>query len=170
MAAEGTARPSVTQTRSHAGRGGMGNVSLQGREVTDVKDLSTPHIRANTFTTGRGGAGNMSKSDPSNPAATRAAQDVDTPAHHNKSMQGTYHWGRGGEGNMMSVGGGGGGDKAQDSGLTRVKSREEKKSNERTSRSGSFKEVMDKGREMLGLGGKKERAAASERAGENAFD
>lgn len=37
-------------------------------------------------------------------------------------------------------------------------------------RSGSMKNVLDKGREMLGLGGKKERAAASEKAGESAIE
>lgn len=118
-------------------------------------------------------AGNMLKADG---AAARAAQDVDTPAHHNKTMEGTFHWGRGGEGNMMSVG-----EKkekkeaekakkeaAKPDGLTRVKSREERAGSKE--RSGSFKGALDKGREMLGLGNKKERTAASEKAGESAFD
>ena len=38
------------------------------------------------------------------PEEARKAQDVDTPAHHKNDPKGTYHWGRGGEGNMMTVG------------------------------------------------------------------
>lgn len=113
----------------------------------------------------------MLRSDPANPAAARAAQDVDTPAHHNKAMEGTFHWGRGGEGNMMMVG-----EKKKKEekdapkpeGLSRVKSREERSGSKE--RSGSFKGALDKGREMLGLGNKKERKEASEKAGESAFD
>jgi hypothetical protein len=76
----------------------------------------------------------------------RKAQDVDTPAHHNKDPKGTYHWGRGGEGNMMTVGQG------------------EKKEQERSSsrggeqkRSGSFRGAFDRGKEMLGMKGKVEK-------------
>ena len=36
-------------------------------------------------------------------ASTRAAQDVSTPEAHNREMKGTYHWGRGGEGNMVTL-------------------------------------------------------------------
>jgi hypothetical protein len=106
----------------------------------------------------------MIASDPANPAASRAAQDVDTPAHHNKSMEGTYHWGRGGEGNRMNVG-----EKKEKDGLTRVKSREEKRAKSKE-RSGSFKGVVDKGREMLGLGAKKEREEKGLKAGESAIE
>lgn len=54
-------------------------------------------------------------------------------------------------------------------GLTRVKSREERPAG-KTERSGSFKGVVDKGREMLGLGSKKERIPASEKAEESAIE
>ena len=64
----------------------------------------------------------------------RKAQDVETPVHHDKEKKGTYHWGRGGEGNMMTVG--------KDS------------TSEKKERSGSFKDKLDKGKEMLGLKGK----------------
>lgn len=113
----------------------------------------------------------MKTSDPANPNAARVAQDVETPAHHNKEMQGTYHWGRGGEGNMMSVGEKKEDKKKEDGGLTRVKSRdaEEKRAGSKE-RSGSFKGVVDKGREMLGLGGKKERESLREKAGESAVE
>lgn len=92
----------------------------------------------------------MAKNDSAEEA--RRAQDIDTPAHHNNDPKGVYHWGRGGEGNMMAVG--------QKNG---EKNGEEKKSRskERTlsagrggqQRSGSFRDALGKGREMLGLKG-----------------
>lgn len=79
----------------------------------------------------------------SNAEEARKAQDVETPVHHGKEKKGTFHWGRGGEGNMMTVG----------------KENGEKKDKQRTGsenkeRSGSFKASLEKGKEMLGLKGK----------------
>ncbi len=91
----------------------------------------------------------MAKNDSAEEA--RRAQDIDTPAHHNNDPKGVYHWGRGGEGNMMAVG-------------PKNGEKEEKKSRskERTlsagrggqQRSGSFRDALGKGKEMLGLKGK----------------
>ena len=39
-----------------------------------------------------------------NPEEARKAQDVEAPVHSGKEKTGTFHWGRGGEGNMMTVG------------------------------------------------------------------
>ena len=74
--------------------------------------------------------------------SARRAQDVDVPAHHKNDMKGTYHWGRGGEGNKVTVGE----TEAQERERTRSKSRGE------AERRGSW---MEKGKEMLGLKGKK---------------
>lgn len=38
---------------------------------------TTPVIKEQMYTTGRGGTGNMAKNDPSRPEEARAAQDVD---------------------------------------------------------------------------------------------
>lgn len=74
-------------------------------------------------------------------------------------MQGTYHWGRGGEGNMTTLGKSG----AQEA---REKSQERRARKERTASSGSssgknrrpsFQTALSKGKEILGLGGKKEK-------------
>lgn len=88
------------------------------------------------------GTGNIVSND--NADNARRAQDVDTPEHHGKDQTGTYHWGRGGQGNMMTVGG------------------EEKRpaSKERAGageRKGSFKGAMDKAREAVGLGKKEKK-------------
>lgn len=69
----------------------------------------------------------------SNAEEARKAQDVELPVHHDKEKKGTYHWGRGGEGNMMTVG-------------------KENGNGEKKERSGSFREKFEKGKEMLGMG------------------
>ncbi|KAK3116564.1 hypothetical protein LTR53_002932 [Teratosphaeriaceae sp. CCFEE 6253] len=76
------------------------------------------------------------------PEIARASQDVDTPAHHDKEARGTYHWGRGGEGNMMTLGS----DKSK-AGRPASATRE-----------GSGKGIMEKGKDMLGMGKKKPQA------------
>jgi hypothetical protein len=72
----------------------------------------------------------------------RAAQDVDTPAAHTKEARGTYHWGRGGEGNMVTLGS--------------DKKRTISKGEGERGRRPSFQGVLDKGKSLLGMG-KKER-------------
>lgn len=144
--------------QSH-GRGGAGNINAAPSPSLQPTDLQTPTLKSALYTTGRGGSGNMAINDPLNPAEARAAQDVEAPAHHSKEMQGTYHWGRGGEGNMTTVG------KSE-----RQQSKERKSSKERTpqqeptttttttqqirgkvERRSSFQQVVNKGKEMLGL-------------------
>ena len=84
---------------------------------------------------------------------SRKAQDVDTPAHHQNDPKGTFHWGRGGEGNMMTVGSNG--DKKKE----RTPSRGQEG---KTQRTGSFKGAVDKGKEMLGLkNGKTDKSSES---------
>lgn len=95
--------PAPPLAKSH-GRGGAGNINTKPSSTITTSDLATPTIKGATYTTGRGGSGNMASANPSNPSEMRAAQDVDTPLHHSKEMQGTYHWGRGGEGNMTTIG------------------------------------------------------------------
>jgi len=88
------------------------------------------------------GTGNIVSNDSA--ANARLAQDVDAPAHHsNQPATGTYHWGRGGEGNQMTLGTG-----------------EEKKKKERSVSGGEEGHekpgLIEKGKHALGLGHKKE--------------
>ncbi|OJK01187.1 hypothetical protein ASPACDRAFT_58917 [Aspergillus aculeatus ATCC 16872] len=62
------------------GRGGAGNIfSGTGGSRTTTKDLVTPTIKQDVFTTGRGGSGNMMQNDPQHPELARELQDVETP-------------------------------------------------------------------------------------------
>nr|POE63315.1 e3 ubiquitin-protein ligase hel2 [Quercus suber] len=136
----GAAKPEHHRSMSH-GRGGAGNINSKQTTATTQSDFTTPTIKSQTYTTGRGGQGNMATNDPSNPAIARAAQDVDAPVAHQKEVKGTHHWGRGGEGNMVTVGGS----------EARTSSREGKGGR----RTGSFVgDALEKGKEMLGMGKK----------------
>ena len=85
------------------------------------------------------GSGNMATH--SSAEEKRAAQDVEAPAHHQSKPEGTYHWGRGGEGNMMTIGKNG-----------KEEKKERTPSTENNGRSsGSFHDAFEKGKEMLGL-------------------
>lgn len=86
-------------------------------------------------------SGNMAIN--ADPTMARAAQDVEAPPHHEKEPKGTFHWGRGGEGNMMTVGTNDG---------QRTKSKERTGSKGGAERRGSFQGVIEKGKEILGLG------------------
>ncbi|KAI9664955.1 MAG: hypothetical protein M1821_006403 [Bathelium mastoideum] len=91
-------RGSITRNMS-SGRGGAGNMTKERREsVNEAKDLATPTIKQDVYTTGRGGTGNMVKNDKERPEVARAAQDVDAPRP--KEPQGTFHVGRGGAANV----------------------------------------------------------------------
>ncbi|KAF2166592.1 hypothetical protein M409DRAFT_23226 [Zasmidium cellare ATCC 36951] len=95
----------------------------------------------------------MARNNPTDPSESRAAQDVEAPAHHGREMQGTYHWGRGGEGNMTVVG------KSE-----REASKERKKERALSGegeRRGSFRSAVEKGKEILGLRREKERVDAA---------
>ncbi|EMC91458.1 hypothetical protein BAUCODRAFT_41959, partial [Baudoinia panamericana UAMH 10762] len=124
------------------GRGGAGNIikDASSGSVPPAQDFSTPTIKTDTYTTGRGGQGNMATNDPTNPSLARAAQDVEAPAHLEQEPRSgsTYHWGRGGEGNMMTLGDGAHKDKEVPG----------------HNRRGSFQAVVEKGKGMLGLGAK----------------
>lgn len=91
------------------------------------------------------GQGNIVSND--NPENARLAQDVDAPSHHAKPepTTGTYHWGRGGEGNMVTLGTG-----------------EQKAKKERSASKGEAAHekpsLIDRGKSALGLGHKKESA------------
>ncbi|WPH03717.1 Hypothetical protein R9X50_00660000 [Acrodontium crateriforme] len=171
-----TPRASSTNRTTSHGRGGAGNRHSIPAGETQPADLTTPTIKAATYTTGRGGQGNMATNTSS--TTSRLAQDVEAPAAHTKEVQGTYHWGRGGQGNMTTIGRSG-------ADAARAMSKEGKKertasfnnnnnnnndnnknhnNNNKGERSGSFR-VLDMGREMLGLG-KKEREAVKAAAAE----
>lgn len=84
----------------------------------------------------------MAKNDPAKPEVARAAQDVEAPKHvHTKELEGTYHWGRGGEGNKVTLG-------EKDRG----KSGERPGAGEKKERAGSFRDTVEKGKKALGLG------------------
>jgi hypothetical protein len=65
------------------------------------EDLVTPTLKSNTYTTGRGGQGNMALNDPERPEVARAAQDVE--AHPTQSEP--THYGRGGAANILEKNG-----------------------------------------------------------------
>ncbi|EEP81210.1 predicted protein [Uncinocarpus reesii 1704] len=64
--------------------------------------LSCPTIKADVYTTGRGGSGNMVSND--DPEATRARQDVDVPPSVTAGTadEGRFHTGRGGAANVYT--------------------------------------------------------------------
>ncbi|PYH99911.1 hypothetical protein BO71DRAFT_368035 [Aspergillus ellipticus CBS 707.79] len=62
------------------GRGGAGNIfSSKDKSHTTSRDLVTPTIKQDIFTTGRGGSGNMIHNDPQHPELARELQDVESP-------------------------------------------------------------------------------------------
>ena len=64
----------------------------QKAESPAPDDLSTPQLKAQVFTTGRGGAGNMMPN--TDPQTARDVQDVGPPAERSSSQTRT-HVGRG---------------------------------------------------------------------------
>ncbi|KAJ8116458.1 hypothetical protein OPT61_g2112 [Boeremia exigua] len=94
-----TTRPAQDRIASH-GRGGAGNIAPDTTTVyTKPEDLVTPTIKSNTYTTGRGGQGNMAKND--NPENARLAQDVEGPTKISEP-KGAVHYGRGGAANIVT--------------------------------------------------------------------
>ncbi|KAI9931436.1 hypothetical protein AWENTII_001947 [Aspergillus wentii] len=78
------------------GRGGAGNI--YSKEAPSMpKDLVTPTIKQDIFTTGRGGSGNMMHNDPERPEIARESQDVGAPPL--RAEQAPHHIGRGGAAN-----------------------------------------------------------------------
>jgi malic enzyme len=84
------------------------------RASTGPLDLSTPTIKSPTYTTGRGGTGNMAHNDLRHPELARASQDVEArpvePVPRQKAVAAAagsandhhHHLGRGGQGNIVS--------------------------------------------------------------------
>lgn len=116
----------------------------------------------------------MAANDKSKPSLARAAQDVDAPAHHEREPEGHFHWGRGGEGNLMHVRRGASKERAgkddeevnapitrvMSNTLTRVTSNTIARITSRTGtekRRGSMNIVVEKGKALLGLGKDKEK-------------
>jgi hypothetical protein len=107
------------------------------------EDLSTPTLKSNTYTTGRGGTGNMAQNDLEHPELARAAQDVEAPAHVSEP-KGPTHYGRGGAANIIDK------DGQRKSGDAKRKS-EEVKREEGNGKGG----LLAKGKELLNKLGKK---------------
>lgn len=61
------------------------------------KDLDTPTIKQDVYTTGRGGSGNMMHNDPKHPEIARESQDVESPPQRVEDAP--HHTGRGGAAN-----------------------------------------------------------------------
>ncbi|EPE28184.1 hypothetical protein GLAREA_04975 [Glarea lozoyensis ATCC 20868] len=82
------------------GRGGAGNIGSTPVEPQPVseKDLQTPTIKSDFYTTGRGGSGNMSKNVDAE--ATRRAQDV--TGNPRRISENKSHIGRGGSANIYN--------------------------------------------------------------------
>ncbi|KAJ5607805.1 hypothetical protein N7537_004424 [Penicillium hordei] len=78
------------------GRGGAGNITRQ-QPAPSPKDLVTPTIKQEVYTTGRGGSGNMVHNDPERPEIARESQDVESPPL--RAQQIPHHTGRGGAAN-----------------------------------------------------------------------
>lgn len=106
------------------------------------EDLVTPTLKSNTYTTGRGGTGNMARNDPERPDLARAAQDVESKPH--PEPQGPKHYGRGGAANII-----GDGQPAQ------RKSAEAKRKSEDEKREDNGKGLLGKGKDLLNKLGKK---------------
>ncbi|KAG0157200.1 hypothetical protein PDIDSM_4385 [Penicillium digitatum] len=62
-----------------------------------TKDLVTPTIKQEFYTTGRGGSGNMAHNDPERPEIARESQDVESPPCAPQQIP--HHTGRGGAAN-----------------------------------------------------------------------
>ena len=69
-----------------------GNIK-RSSETPLPEDLTTPTIKSENYTTGRGGAGNIAKNDPANPELARERQDVEAPVR--RVSYGQSHYGRG---------------------------------------------------------------------------
>ena len=113
----------------------------------DPSDLKTPTIKSPTYTTGRGGTGNMAKNDPENPQLAREAQDVEATTLPKERA--AFHTGRGGDGNAVS--------KTADGLKTTEQHSKEAREGEQKPRRGSFKELAGKGKDILFGGRDKEK-------------
>lgn len=108
------------------------------------EDLVTPTLKSNTYTTGRGGTGNMARNDPERPDLARAAQDVESAPQ--AETVGPKHYGRGGAANIIA-----------DKPSTQRESVEAKRDSEEAKRdeNGAGKGLLGKGKDLLNKLGKK---------------
>ncbi|KAL8724704.1 MAG: hypothetical protein Q9166_007792 [cf. Caloplaca sp. 2 TL-2023] len=90
--------PKQAPKASH-GRGGAGNIGPTVNNATKTS-LTTPTIKSNVYTTGRGGSGNMKKNDPKHPEVARKSQDVEPPVKR-RAIEERGHTGRGGAANII---------------------------------------------------------------------
>lgn len=108
-----------------------------------ARDLVTPTLKQDMYTTGRGGSGNITKLD--NVDVARKAQDVEAPIHH--EPENAFHYGRGGAANIAK--------------LSEEEKRAAHEKNQRTSGEIARQAhggIAEKGKELLskvGLGSKK---------------
>jgi hypothetical protein len=79
----------------------IGNLGKESK-ISELPNLDTPTIKADKYTTGRGGSGNIATNDPSHPEVARAAQDVG--AVKPSEQTGKVHIGRGGAANTAAPG------------------------------------------------------------------
>ncbi|MCJ1309965.1 hypothetical protein MMC25_003626 [Agyrium rufum] len=113
--------PAISEDRPITyGRGGAGNiapkstlsatiVSFSDQASLPADDLTTPTIKSDIYTTGRGGQGNMRHNDAKNPQLAHDAQDVDVILRREGSSDGNglgtkVSVGRGGAANIVSLG------------------------------------------------------------------
>ncbi|KAI9796126.1 MAG: hypothetical protein M1833_006464 [Piccolia ochrophora] len=95
--------------KSH-GRGGAGNIVPDSTTpipaTAAAHHLTAPTIKSSTYTTGRGGTGNMATNDPTRPELAREAQDVDAPCYwpRERNVAEEVHFGRGGAANVTRPG------------------------------------------------------------------
>lgn len=137
-----------------------GNINSRPTSETspNPSELQTPTIKSDLYTTGRGGSGNIAANDKSNPSRARAAQDVEPPAHLDREPEGHFHWGRGGEGNLMHVKRGASKERAErKDGKLDTSMPDGTGKNGMEKRRGSMQIVVEKGKAMLGLGKEKEK-------------
>lgn len=91
------------------GRGGAGNMytprttNKPDPSTPRPEDLVTPTLKADIYTTGRGGTGNMVTND--DPEIARVSQDVDAPppVTRGSADEGVFLTGRGGAANIHRV-------------------------------------------------------------------
>lgn len=88
----------------------------------------------------------MANANSTAPEEARQRQDVEAPKAHGKELEGTYHWGRGGQGNMTTLVRTQSGVAAGEGDNLNITS-----NNKSGNRSGSFGGIVNKGRELLGL-------------------
>lgn len=71
----------------------LGNIYSREHQPSATRTFTTPTIKQDFYTTGRGGSGNMVYNDPHHPEIARESQDVETPPL--RVEEAPHHTGRG---------------------------------------------------------------------------